>query len=142
MIHDRPTAWTCDRRKATLSGYLVADANSDANTLHALCAAWPAVRFIPRRRGRADAALGHRRHQPGRVAAIERINHPFPAFVEQLFRDRVAIERGFGNLVNWGGGLAGLPAWVRTYPRVHRWVQAKLVLTACKRNLAATTCVT
>lgn len=125
----------------TLAGYLVADANYDSNPLHAICTPWPEVRFLPRRRGRADAALGHRRHQGGRVEAIARINHPFPAFITQLFADRTAIERAFGNLVNWGGGLTGLPAWVRTYPRVHRWVQAKLVLTACKHKLAARTCV-
>ncbi len=124
---------------STLAGYLVADANYDSNPLHALCAASPEVRFIPRRRGRVDAGLGHRRQQPGRVEAIERLNHPYPAFVEQLLIDRAAIEREFGNLVNWGGGLANLPAWVRTDPRVFRWVQAKLVLTACKRNLNTTT---
>jgi len=54
--------------------------------------------------------------------------NPFPAFAEQLLGDRAEIERQFGNLVNWGGGLKGRPAWGRTHRRVRRWVQAKLVL--------------
>jgi hypothetical protein len=36
---------------------------------------------------------------------------------------------------HWGGGLTHLPPWVRTHRRVHRWVQAKLVLTALKPSL-------
>jgi hypothetical protein len=47
------------------------------------------------------------------------------------------LRRG---LVSWGGGLTGLPAWVRTHRRVHRWVQAKLVLSALKQQLRQTTC--
>jgi hypothetical protein len=63
-----------------------------------------------------------------------------PTFGEQLLQDRAQIERYFGRLVTWGGGLTGLPAWVRTHRRVHRWVQAKLVLSALKQQLRQTTC--
>ena len=65
----------------------------------------------------------------------------YPDFADQLLQDRDAIERLFGNLVNWGGGLTTLPAWVRTHRRVHRWVQAKLVLAGLKRGCEITTCV-
>jgi hypothetical protein len=66
---------------------------------------------------------------------------PFKAFAQQLLRDRSEIERQFGNLVNWGGGLNGLPSWVRTHRRVRRWVQAKLVLAKLKHNDRLTTYV-
>ena len=41
-------------------------------------------------------------------------------------RDR--IERTFSALTCYGGGLAALPAWVRTLERVRRWVGAKIIL--------------
>lgn len=54
---------------------------------------------------------------------------------------RSDIERAFGNLTNWGGGLACLPAWVRGHRRVHRFVQAKLVLTELKGHVLLRTYV-
>jgi hypothetical protein len=65
---------------------------------------------------------------------------PFPAFAAQVLQDRAAVERQFGNLVNRGGGLVCLPAWVRTRRQVRRWVQAKLVLTRLRRDARTTTC--
>jgi hypothetical protein len=61
---------------------------------------------------------------------VELLENPAPHFGDKLLEDRSQVERYFGGLVSWGGGLAGLPAWVRTHRRVQRWVQAKLVLTA------------
>jgi len=80
------------------------------------------------------------RQSAGRLRSIELTENPFPAFAGQLLRDREEIERRFGQLVNWGGGLTCLPPWVRTHRRVRRWVQAKLVLTAVKRSDHITTC--
>jgi hypothetical protein len=68
------------------------------------------------------------------------LENPAPQFGEALVGQRSAIERQFGNLTNWGGGLTCLPSWVRTHRRVHRWVQAKLVLTALKRPTSERTC--
>ena len=64
----------------------------------------------------------------------------FPAFADQLLSDRDQVERQFGNLTNWGGGLACLPAWVRTHRRVRRWVQAKLVLAKFRAEVQSRTC--
>jgi hypothetical protein len=58
----------------------------------------------------------------------------------QLLKGRAEIERQFGNLTNWGGGLSGLPSWVRTHRRVRRWLQAKLVLAALKSDAELRTC--
>ena len=41
-------------------------------------------------------------------------------------------ERDFGNLVSFGGGLACLPAWVRRFPRVRNWTNAKLLVNAAR----------
>ena len=46
---------------------------------------------------------------------------------------RADIERRLGNLCCFGGGLAPLPAWVRTPHRVARWVAAKLVINGLRQ---------
>jgi hypothetical protein len=66
--------------------------------------------------------------------------NPFAGLAQQLLHGRDQIERQFGNLANWSGGLHGLPSWVRTHRRVRRWVQAKLVLTKLKGDAQSKTC--
>jgi hypothetical protein len=125
-----------------VQGYVVTDSNYDSNPLHAVCEARPAGRLqlVNRRRYGPGHGHGHRKQTAGRLRSKELLESPMPAFGEQLLEGRAQIERYFGGLVNWGGGLTGLPAWVRTHRRVHRWVQAKLVLAALKRRLSETTC--
>jgi hypothetical protein len=62
-----------------------------------------------------------------RRAAI-RAWETMPELCEQAMHQRDAIERHFGNLTSFGGGLGPLPAWVRTLPRVRRWVDAKIAI--------------
>ena len=127
-------------KTAPVQGYVVADSNYDSNKLHEVCDARENLQLVtPRRYGKGNGT-GHRKQTRGRLRSIELLENPYPAFGERLLADRSEIERRFGHLSNWGGGLNGLPAWVRTHRRVHRWVQAKLVLTALKRNLPSTTC--
>lgn len=57
-----------------------------------------------------------------------------------LYKRRNNVERLFGQLSAFGGGLAPLPAWVRTLGRVRRWITAKLVIYHARlqaRNQAA-----
>lgn len=75
-------------------------------------------------------ALGHRRHSPLRVAAFKLQKTPDG---KALLASRMAIERSYGNLTNFGGGLAPLPAWVRRPRRVAMWVQTKLIIDATRR---------
>lgn len=126
-------------RTAPIQGYLIADSHYDSNKLHAVCDARGNLQLVTRRRCRSAQGLGHRKHTPGRLRSIQILENPYPEFGEKLIADRSEIERRFGHLSNWGGGLNGLPAWVRTHRRVHRWVQAKLVLTALKRRFLSTT---
>jgi hypothetical protein len=121
-------------------GYLSADGNYDSNPLHQVCDARGELQLVTPRRYGPGKGTGHRKQSAGRLRSIALTEEPFAAFGTQLRHDRAEIERQFGNLVNWGGGLGGLPAWVRTHRRVHRWVQAKIVLTALKRQLRQTTC--
>jgi hypothetical protein len=124
---------------APIQGYVVADSNYDSNKLHAICDRRGNLQLVTRRRYGSAHGTGHRKQTPGRLRSIQIVENPYPAFAEKLLADRSEIERRFGHLSNWGGGLNGLPAWVRTYRRVHRWVQAKLVLTALKRSFLSTT---
>ena len=123
-----------------VQGYLAADANYDSNALHQACDARGGLQLVTPRRYGPGKGTGHRPQAAGRLRSIALLEDPFPAFGEQLLKDRGEIERQFGNLTNWGGGLSGLPAWVRTHRRVRRWVQAKLVLTGLKRHPEITTC--
>jgi hypothetical protein len=125
---------------AAVVGYLPADANFDSNPLHGLCDGRGDLPLVTPRRYGPGRGTGHRQQTAGRLRSIALTESPFPAFADQLRQDRAAVERQFGNLTNWGGGLTCLPAWVRTHRRVRRWVQAKLVLTALKRDAEIRTC--
>jgi hypothetical protein len=121
-------------------GYVLADANYDSNKLHQLCDERGNLQLVTRRRYGPSHGTGHRKQTAGRLRSMALTESPYPAFGEQLLRDRSAIERQFGNLTNWGGGLSCLPSWVRTHRRVRRWVQAKLVLTKLKAHTNFITC--
>src|SRR5262245_55484155 len=124
-------------------GYLAADANYDSNKLRRACDERGDLQLVTPRRYGPGNGTGHRRQAASRLRSIAISEAPFPAFAGQLRKDRSEVERQFGNLTNWGGGLTCLPAWaawVRTHRRVRRWLQAKLVLTRLKRDATATTC--
>lgn len=122
-------------KAAPIQGYVVGDANYDSNYLHEICDARGNCQFVTRRRYGPGHRVGHRAQSPGRLRSIALLENPQPHFGRQMLRDRNAIERCFGNLVNWGGALTHLPPWVRTHRRVRRWVQAKLALTALRRAI-------
>lgn len=116
-------------RDADIQGYVVGDSNYDSNPLHAVCARRDGLYLLARRRKGRGHGLGRHKHSAGRLHSVQLLENPFPAFAAGLLEQRVEIERRFVQLVNWAGGLACLPAWVRSHRRVQRWVQAKLVLT-------------
>lgn len=113
--------------------YLIGDRGYDANRLYELAGrrgcqlvtAWK-----PRK------SMGHRRHSTYRVYAQTQMPE---ALRTHLLSKRVAIERYHGHLGNAAHGLAPLPNWVRTLPRVRRWVQMKIIfyMVARLRTLAA-----
>ena len=117
-----------------IQGYLLADSNYDSNKLHQQCDDHRNLQLVSPRRCGPGRGLGHRKHAAGRLRSMEILEHHTPDFGNQLFALRRAIERYFGNLTNWSAGLTHLPPWVRTYKRVHRWVQTKIIINAVKRN--------
>jgi Transposase DDE domain len=121
-------------RTAPIQGYLVGDSNFDSNPLHEACGERNQLQLVTRRRNAGKRGIGHHKQTAGRLRSIQLLENPYPRFGEQLLLDRGEIERHFSHATNWGGGLTCLPPWVRTHRRVHRWVQAKLVLTALKRS--------
>jgi hypothetical protein len=123
-----------------VQGYVAADSNYDSNKLHHIGDARGNLQLVTRRRYGPAKGTGHRKQAAGRLRSMALTENPYPAFARQLLKDRAAIERQFGNLTNWGGGLTCLPSWVRTHRRVRRWVQAKLVLTKLKRDAELRTC--
>jgi hypothetical protein len=128
-------------RTALVQGYVLADSNYDSNKLHTVCFNRGNTQLMAPPRYGYHRGRGHRRQSLARLRAIELLENPQSNFGQRLHCERTAIERYYGRLTNWGGGLNGLPAWVRTHRRVHRWVQGKLILTALRRHLKQTTYV-
>jgi hypothetical protein len=106
------------------TGYLLGDAQYDVNALHDLAIAYHHQLVAPRNR-RTSKTLDSLASNPHRRHAFEMLARPFGRI---LMKQRNNIERLFGTATCFGGGLAPLPAWVRHYDRVYRWVWAKLIL--------------
>jgi len=106
-------------------GYLLVDTQYDVNALYDLAAKAGFQLIAEKRKG----GLGHRRQSPGRLRSIELLKTNFG---RELYCQRNAIETRFGTMVCTGGGLGPLPAWVRRFPRVRNWIQAKLLVIAVR----------
>lgn len=114
-------------------GYLLADRYYNDSTLFDL-AAEHHHRFISAR-VRPDTGLGHCYQSPHRIDCIDLLEPGMARpcrFGRDLLRQRGQIERDFGNLTSFGGGLIEPPAFVRRLSRVRRWVFAKLIINACR----------
>jgi hypothetical protein len=121
-------------KSTKIAGYVVADGNYDSNELFKTCDDKQNLQLVVRRRNGSKSGLGHRKQSAGRLRSRDILENPDPKFGNELISQRNSIERYFGNLTNWGGGITCLPSWARTYRRVHRWVQAKLLLNGLRRS--------
>jgi hypothetical protein len=111
----------------TWGGYLLGDGEYDANAVYD--AAGKAGYQLLAPREHPQAGLAHGYQSPFRKRCIELMRSDFG---RGIFRLRGRIERSYGNLTSFGGGLAPLPAWVRHRDRVWLWVSAKLVINAVR----------
>jgi hypothetical protein len=120
-------------RRTDLRGMtLLADANYDSNRTYAVIARSGGRLIAPRRKPRTG--LGHGRHPPDRLRAVQQLEHG-PGRVAHR-RDRNRIEQTFACLTNLPFGLAPLPNFVRRLCRVRRWVLAKITLYHLRQVLA------
>jgi hypothetical protein len=108
-------------------GYLLGDPEYDCNALYELAHAVGHQLLAPKRQ--KQHGLGHRPQSPYRLRSIELMKQKFG---KKLYRFRRQIERDYGNLVSFGGGLACLPPWARRFTRVRNWVHAKLLINAAR----------
>ena len=108
-------------------GYLLGDGEYDANAVFDAAGAAGYQLLAPREH--PEAGLGHRYQSPYRLRCIELMK---TSFGRGLYALRRGIERAFGNLTSFGGGLSPLPAWVRHLERVWQWVTAKLLINAMR----------
>jgi hypothetical protein len=106
---------------------LIGDSNYDSNPLHTQATGRGLQVVAPPKK--RDRGLGHRRHAAGRVHALELLRQPFR---QALYHCRSAIERSFGHLTGFNGGMGPLPAWMRRLWRVRVWVQAKPLINAAR----------
>ena len=141
---DGPLPWACEVQplnvseqsvalrllRSVPSGCVLADGNYDSNRLHEAAARAGVQLVAPQRR--PGVGLGHRRHSEGRLRALRLLTSDEG---QRLFKKRIHIERQFGQLTNFGGGLAPLPNWVRRLARVRQWVLAKLLIQAARNHL-------
>lgn len=114
--------------RAAPQGLVLADGNYDSGALYD-CVARHGGQLLAT--PRAGAGQGHRRQNPNRLIAVE----IWRSHAEWIRKQRGAIERFFGQHSSYGGGLAPLPAWVRTEARVTRWIAAKIILYHHRLNL-------
>jgi len=108
-------------RYGRASGVVLADANYDAGWLYDRVNDDGGQLITPLPK---NAGQGHHRQSDARLRAA--------AFWSNLggyvYRQRLCIERIFAHQSAFGGGLAPLPPWVRTLPRVRRWIGTKLII--------------
>ena len=117
-------------------GYLLGDGEYDSNGVYDAAGAAGYQLLAPREDPKAG--LGHHYQSPYRLRCIELMG---TRFGEEVFRSRGDIEREFGTLTSFAGGLSQLPAWVRHEQRVWLWATAKLIINAfralARKELAA-----
>jgi len=106
-------------------GYLLADAQYDANPLYDLAAQAQLQLLAPKTKSRGKGGLGHRRQSPARLASIALLGTELGQTLDRL---RGGIERHFGQWSSYGGGLTAPPSWVRGFRRVRHWLHAKLLI--------------
>ena len=109
-------------------GYLLGDSIYDTNDLHQLAAERGLQLVAPRKE--PGGPIGERARHPHRLHAIDMLECHVNTFGPALYAWRTNIERAFSRMTCSSVGMDHLPGWVRTLPRVQRWVQAKLTLYA------------
>lgn len=111
------------------TGYLLADATHEGNPLAERAGRRGFQLVSPRRN--PGTGLGWHRTSAWRLRSIELTEGP-GQFGANLYREREAIEREYGQMTCFACGLHPLPSWVRGPRRVAAWVAGKLLINAMR----------
>jgi hypothetical protein len=126
-VNEKPVAHAMLRYRYA-DGLVLADGAYDSVTLYDTVGADDGALLTPLPK---HAGKGHRPQSNYRNAAsIE-----WSGIAGYVYRDRNGVERIFAHMSAFGGGLAGLPPWVRTLTRVRRWVGAKIMIYHARWNV-------
>lgn len=137
---DTPVAWHVDAMNAgepTIAlkllqqidgpGYLLGDSIYDSTQLYELAAARQVQLVAPRKNPMLN--VDRRCRCEPRMHSIAMLETPVPhGFGPALYERRTRIERVFARWSSSRVGLDHLPGWVRTLPRVRRWILAKILI--------------
>ena len=109
-------------------GLVLADRNYDAGHLYDQVADAGGQLMTPPPK---NVGGGHRR------ASVPRLANAvcWPNLGKYVYQERLTVERILGWQCSSAVGLYALPPWVRTLPRVRRWVGAKLIIYHVHRRL-------
>lgn len=102
-------------------GILLADGGYESGPLYDYAADRNVILMTPLKK---NAGRGHHRQSKARLFA----KMIWDQGGASLYKRRDAIERFFGQLSAFGGGLSPLPSWVRRLERVDRWIKAKICI--------------
>lgn len=123
-VDERPVARALLRYASGLD-LVLADSNYDAGHLYDAVADRGGALFAPLRNP-PNTPKAWKNNRRARLAALEAWE-PW-SVGGYVYNERLQVERNFGNVASFAGGLGPLPAWVRTWPRVCQWVGAKLIV--------------
>jgi hypothetical protein len=119
--------------RLTPEALVMMDGNYDSAPLHKGVAEPLGVCLLHRLKGQQHVGPGG--HHPATLRQMGHTRRELvrcweerPDLAALALKARDTIERVFGVLTCTAGGLAPLPAWVRTLGRVRRWVGAKIIL--------------
>jgi hypothetical protein len=109
------------------TGVLLGDGGYEANRVYD--AAAQSGYLLLAAVGAADTGGGHGYQSPHRQLALVWMRDGLGV---HLLGARPVIERAFGHMGSFGGGLGPLPNWVRRLRRVSLWVHCKLLINAAR----------
>ena len=119
------------RTRIRRGSVLLGDRLFDSNPLHAAAHRRGCRLIAPRQKPGTGVSAGVQ--HPNRLESIRLTEVADRAVWDRVLGPRRAtIERFFGTLTCSGGGLPGLPPWVRRLHRVRLWVAAKLAVNAAR----------
>lgn len=107
-------------------GYVLGDCIYDSNALYEQASDKQVQLIAPRKE--PAKPIGRRARSDARMHGIAMLETYCNHFGRSLYEKRTVIERTFSRWAASSVGLDHLPGWVRTLPRVRRWIQAKIII--------------